>query len=54
MGAVALDMSMSLDGFVTGPNPRAGMPLGDGGQIPAGRSPRRSASRAGKRARWPR
>jgi dihydrofolate reductase len=25
-------MSMSLDGFVTGPTPRAGLPLGEGGQ----------------------
>lgn len=32
MTAVVLDMSMSLDGFVTGPNPRAGTPLGEGGQ----------------------
>jgi dihydrofolate reductase len=31
MTAVVLDMSMSLDGFVTGPDPRAGAPLGDGG-----------------------
>ncbi len=32
MGAVVLDMSMSLDGFVTGPDPRVGVGLGDGGQ----------------------
>jgi dihydrofolate reductase len=32
MATVVLDMSMSLDGFVTGPNPREGLPLGDGGQ----------------------
>lgn len=32
MGAVVPDMSMSLDGFVTGPSPRVGVPLGDGGQ----------------------
>jgi dihydrofolate reductase len=32
MTAVVLDMSMSLDGFVTGPRPRAGVPLGEGGQ----------------------
>ncbi|HEX6450847.1 MAG TPA: dihydrofolate reductase family protein [Trebonia sp.] len=32
MGAVVLDMSMSLDGFVAGPGPRVGVPLGDGGQ----------------------
>ena len=32
MTAVVLDMSMSLDGFVTGPDPGVGQPLGDGGQ----------------------
>jgi hypothetical protein len=32
MAAVVLDMSMSLDGFVTGPGPREGAPLGEGGQ----------------------
>lgn len=32
MGTVVLDMSMSLNGFVTGPGPRAGLPLGEGGQ----------------------
>ncbi len=32
MTAVVLDISMSLDGFVTGPRPRAGVPLGEGGQ----------------------
>jgi dihydrofolate reductase len=32
MAAVVLDMSMSLDGFVTGPDPRAEAHLGDGGQ----------------------
>lgn len=32
MAAVVLDMSVSLDGFVTGPNPREGLPLGEGGQ----------------------
>jgi dihydrofolate reductase len=32
MTAVFLDMSMSLDGFVTGPRPRADAPLGEGGQ----------------------
>jgi dihydrofolate reductase len=32
MGAVVLDMSMSLDGFVTGPGPRVGEPMGEGGQ----------------------
>ena len=32
MGAVVVDLSMSLDGFVTGPNPRAGLPLGEGGE----------------------
>ena len=30
--ATVLDMSMSLDGFVTGPDPREGQPLGEGGQ----------------------
>lgn len=32
MATVVLDMSMSLDGFVTGPDPRAGQPLGEGGE----------------------
>lgn len=32
MGAGVPDMSMSLDGFVTGPSPRVGVPLGAGGQ----------------------
>jgi hypothetical protein len=32
MGAVVLDVSMSLDGFITGPSPRVGVGLGDGGQ----------------------
>ncbi len=32
MGAVVLDMSISLDGFVTGPDPRAGVGLGEGGE----------------------
>lgn len=32
MTAVVLDMSMSLDGFVTGPDPREGQPLGEGGE----------------------
>jgi dihydrofolate reductase len=32
MAAVVLDISMSLDGFVTGPDPREGVPLGEGGQ----------------------
>ena len=30
--ATVLDMSMSLDGFVTGPDPSEGQPLGEGGQ----------------------
>jgi hypothetical protein len=29
MTALVLDMSMSLDGFVTGPRPRAEAPLGE-------------------------
>jgi hypothetical protein len=29
---VIFDISMSLDGFVTGPNPRPEEPNGDGGQ----------------------
>ena len=32
MGKVYLSLSMSLDGFITGPNPRPGEPLGDGGE----------------------
>jgi dihydrofolate reductase len=32
MGAVVLDVSVSLDGFATGPDPRHGAPLGDGGE----------------------
>ena len=32
MGDVVLDKSMSLDGFVTGPNPGSGQPLGEGGE----------------------
>jgi len=31
MGKVVLDISMSLDGFVAGPNPTLERPLGDGG-----------------------
>ena len=31
MGKVTYDMSMSLDGFVTGPNVRVEAGLGDGG-----------------------
>jgi dihydrofolate reductase len=31
MGKVAVDISMSLDGFVAGPNPTLERPLGDGG-----------------------
>lgn len=31
MGMVGLDKSMSLDGYITGPNPGPGNPLGDGG-----------------------
>lgn len=32
MGKVALDKSISLDGFITGPNPRPEAGLGDGGE----------------------
>src|SRR5690348_15946527 len=31
MGKVAIDKSMSLDGYITGPNPSPQNPLGDGG-----------------------
>jgi dihydrofolate reductase len=33
MGKVILDMSMSLDGFVTAANPRMDAPVGDGGLV---------------------
>jgi dihydrofolate reductase len=33
MGKVIVDITMSLDGFVTGPNDGPGNGLGDGGQI---------------------
>ena len=32
MGKVAVGLSMSLDGFIAGPNDGAGNPLGDGGE----------------------
>lgn len=32
MGKVILNMSMSLDGFIAGPNIRTGEPMGDGGE----------------------
>jgi dihydrofolate reductase len=32
MGTVVLDISTSLDGFVAGPNPSLGEPLGEGGE----------------------
>jgi dihydrofolate reductase len=32
MGKVIIVVSMSLDGFVAGPNPRVAAPLGDGGE----------------------
>ncbi len=32
MGKVAVDKSVSLDGFITGPNPSPGIPLGEGGE----------------------
>ncbi len=31
MGSVGLDTSMSLDGYITGPNPGRENPLGEGG-----------------------
>ncbi len=31
MGIVGLDKSISLDGFITGPNPGPDQPLGEGG-----------------------
>ena len=33
MGTVIVDITMSLDGFVTGPNDGPGNGLGDGGRI---------------------
>jgi len=33
MGKVIVDITMSLDGFVTGPNDGPGNGLGDGGRI---------------------
>jgi dihydrofolate reductase len=33
MGKVAMGLSMSLDGFIAGPNDGPGAPLGDGGEI---------------------
>lgn len=33
MGTVAVGMSMSLDGFVTGPHDSRKNPLGEGGEI---------------------
>jgi hypothetical protein len=32
MGKVAMGLSMSLDGFIAGPNDGPGSPLGDGGE----------------------
>jgi dihydrofolate reductase len=32
MGKVGIDKSISLDGFITGPNPRKEQPLGEGGE----------------------
>jgi dihydrofolate reductase len=32
MGKVAVDISMSLDGFITGPNDNVDQPLGEGGE----------------------
>ncbi|HYI23876.1 MAG TPA: dihydrofolate reductase family protein [Thermomicrobiales bacterium] len=31
MGQIAIDKSISLDGFITGPNPTPALPLGEGG-----------------------
>jgi hypothetical protein len=36
MGNVFVDITMSLDGFVTAPDNRAGHGLGDGGECLAG------------------
>jgi hypothetical protein len=33
MAQAIYDVSMSLDGFVTGPDPRPAEPLGDGGRL---------------------
>ncbi len=33
MGTVLLDISMSLDGFITGPNEGLEHPLGEGGAL---------------------
>ena len=32
MGNIVVDLSISLDGFITGPNPHPGLGLGEGGQ----------------------
>jgi hypothetical protein len=32
MARLVFHISMSLDGFITGPNPRPGEPLGQGGE----------------------
>jgi len=32
MGKVFVDLSMSLDGFITGPNDSVELPLGEGGE----------------------
>jgi hypothetical protein len=34
MGKVIVDLSMSLDGYIAGPNDGPGNPLGDGGDAP--------------------
>ena len=39
MGSTFVDMAMSLDGFIAGPNGRPGNPLGDGGTPPPFRAP---------------
>ena len=37
MGKVATGLSMSLDGFIAGPNDGSRSPLGDGGTVPTGK-----------------
>jgi hypothetical protein len=37
MGKVATGLSMSLDGFIAGPNDGPRSPLGDGGTMPTGK-----------------
>ena len=51
MGKLKLDISMSLDGFVAGPNITLENPLGDGGEAPS--TSGSSASRRGGRCPRP-